>query len=165
MIEYKVDCEVAMSKLVSHLREDEPAFTRADVFDAFENCDGDLQAHLRKALKYNVCADIHELLDKACACDMLVEYNGHYIAVDWTDSLENILPKQEKQKWLTPVYKYLGIEYSVVCKVTKYHLVNSKTKELIARANITKQMFEHFEYVINKGKANSKLELEVKVTF
>ncbi len=162
MFKYQLDCEQAMNTLLAYLRDEEPVFTRKDVFDAFEGCEGDLQAHFRKALRNNNCSDIHELLDAACACDMLIEYEGTYVAIDWTDSLEQMIPKKQKHAWLKPVYEYLGIEYTVVCKATRYHHVKTKTHEMIARVKASGAVLDHIKSMIEKGKTNSTLEIVIQ---
>lgn len=162
MYQYQIDCESAMNNIFSHLAEQNPVFDRSDIFNAFEEAGSDYEPHLRSALKYNACATIEELLDKACACDMLIEFNGEYIAIDWTDSEEHILSKVEKHKWLKPIYAYLGIDYTLVVQASGYHLVRTKSHEMIARIKASGVLLKHITKMIEKGKTNSILEFRIE---
>lgn len=165
MYKYQIDCEVAMNELLNHLQDTEPVFNRADVFDAFEEAGEDYLPHLMSALKHNACATIEELLDKAVACDFLIEYKGEYIAIDWTDNELEMLNKLDKHKWLAPVYEYLGISYTVVIKTTGYHHIRTKTHETIARLKASGKVIAHLENVMEKGQTNSTLEFRIETKF
>ena len=168
LYKYQIDCESAMNTLLDHLKETEPVFTIEDVLEAFKSLDSNEHyRHLISALKHNSEArnNIHELLDKACACDLLVEYEGKYIAIDWTDSLEEMVHKKDKHKWLNPLYALLGIDYTVVAKAYGYSKIRTKSHEMVARIKASNTVLEHIANCIEKGKVNSSLEFDIKVKF
>ena len=168
MYQYQIDCESAMNNLLSHLEDNEPVFNKKDIFEAFEQAnkeDPTYLPHLLSAHKYNDCSTVEKLLDYACACDLLIEYKGYYVAIDWTDNDLAIDDKYNKHKWLAPIYKYLAIEYTLVVKATRYSIIRNKTQETIARCNATKTLFAKLDSMINSGKTNGKLEFSIKTSF
>lgn len=168
MYEYQIDCESAMNKLIAQLEEKDPVFNWQDIFDAFQEAnkeDTSYLPHLMSAIKHNQPKTVRDLLDYACACDMLIFYKGSYIAVDWTDNDSQIISKVDKHTWLKPIYEYLGIEYTLVVKATGYIKIKTKSQEMIAKLKASSEVMEKIDKMVAKQIYNSSLTIKIKTSF
>lgn len=160
--------EQAMNDLLGHLEDKDPVFTRQDVFDAFEEADKDdphYGRHIYSALKYNTCGNIQLLLDAACACDMLIEFHGEYIAIDWTDNPDALDSKVQKHRWLKPVYEYLGITRTLAVHIHGHRMIRNKSHEMVARLKASGELLAKIEEMQDKDTINTKLSIRIKTSF
>ena len=168
MYEYKIDCEVAMNKLLAHLKyQDILPFDRLNIAEAFQSLGKDDNVyleHYHAAKKYNSFKTVDEMLDYACACDMLVEYKNSYIAIDWTDNEMEIANKVNKHKWLRPIYAQLGISCTLVIKARGYLNIKTRTDEMVARLNASRDVLSKIDGMLNKEITNDSLVITIKTT-
>ena len=166
LFKFKIDCETAMNELLDHLERSDSISKKAiyNAFNEISKIDSTYSDHLTSAHIYNDINNVRDLLDYACACDFLMEFNGNFVAIDWTDNSSEIINKVDKHKWLKPLYEIIDIKYTLVVKANGYLNIRNNHKGMMAKFNTSGVILKKLDAMHKKKEYNSSLEFTVKTT-